>query len=133
MYKKQINNLIIALLIIANYAKDIHYNCPGTAFYGNHLFVDKISENMYEYIDQLKEICLLGRGIKPLNSSEYLEEAYSKIPEAISFENMRGILADTLNFIEELQDLSRGEENLIGDIAQDVQNSIGLLNIKDPK
>lgn len=129
MFKDEINDLIVRLLVIANYAKDLHYNCQGDNFYGNHLLSDKIQENMYEYIDQLKEVCLLGRGIKTLHSTEYLEKAVIKLPKDISFSTLRNLLANTLDSIENIENTSKGDENLLGNIAQDLQNSIGLLNI----
>lgn len=49
MFENQINELIIFLLIIVNYAKDIHYNCSGDNFYGNHLLADRIVENIYDH------------------------------------------------------------------------------------
>lgn len=123
------NNLIVHLTAISNYAKDIHYNCTGDNFYGNHLFADRIAENLSDYIDQIKEICLLGHKVKPLHSSEYLEQAANLIPEEINFSQMSELLLNTLMIIESISNLSKGDENLLGAIAQDLQNNIGLINI----
>lgn len=129
MDRKQIDNLIIHLLAIANYAKDIHYNCSGPNFYGDHLFADRFIGDIYEYIDQLKEICLLGHNYKPLHSSEYLRRASEIVPEGADFKAIRSLMVDTLVIIEQIRDISRGDENLIGTIAQDIQNNIALINI----
>lgn len=129
MDRNKIDNLIIYLLAIANYAKDIHYNCGGTSFYGQHLFADRFIENLYEYIDQLKEICLLGHSLKPLHSSEYLLNASQVIPEGAEFKNMFQLMMQCLSTIETIENISKGDENLIGAIAQDIQNNVGLLNI----
>ena len=129
MNRKLIDNLIIHLLAISNYAKDIHYNCSGANFYGNHLFADRIQENLAEYIDQLKEICLLGHNLKPLDSRIYLSEAAQIIPTGADFGNIRAIMIDTLKITEQIKDVSKGDENLLGAIAQDIQNNIGLINI----
>lgn len=129
MNREQIDNLIIYLLAIANYAKDIHYNCTGPNFYGNHLFADRFTDNIYQYIDQLKEVCLLGHNLKPLHSSEYLKLASNEVPEDANFKNMRILMLTTLTMIEEITDISKGDENLIGAIAQDIQNNVGLINI----
>lgn len=117
----KINSLIAALLAIANYAKDIHYNCGGKNFYGNHLFADRIQENLAEFIDQLKEICLLGHSLKPLRSSEYLSQASGLIPSEINFSQMKTLILNALALIESISDISKGDENLIGNIAQDLQ------------
>ncbi len=124
-----INTLICYLMAIQNYSKDIHYNCKGENFYGNHLFADRIGEGIDNNIDTLKEVCLLGRGTKPLKSTEYLAKCLNFIPETIGFQNMRELLENTLRHIESMGNLSKGDENIIGAIAQDIQNNIGLINI----
>lgn len=129
MERTQIDKLIVHLLAIANYAKDIHYNCAGANFYGNHLFADRLLGNIYDYIDQLKEVCLLGHSFKPLHSSEYLAQAAAIIPAGADFQLMCSLLIETLVIIEQIKDISRGDENLIGAIAQDLQNNVGLINI----
>lgn len=129
MDRKNFDNLIAHLLAIGNYAKDIHYNCSGANFYSDHLLADRFTGDIYEYIDQLKEICLLGHNLKPLHSSEYLVQASALIPAGADFKAMRTLMVDTLVIIESIRDISRGDENLIGAIAQDVQNNIGLINI----
>ncbi len=129
MNKTDIDNLIAHLLAIANYAKDIHYNCSGPNFYGNHLFADRFIGDIYEYIDQLKEICLLGHNLKPLHSDEYLRMAADLVPDGADFKSMRTLMIDALVIIESFRGISRGDENLIGAIAQDVQNNVGLINI----
>lgn len=129
MNRDKIDNLIIYLMAIENYAKDIHYNCSGSNFYGNHLFADRFTDNMSDYIDQLKEVCLLGHNFKTRHSSIYLARASKIIPEGASFENMHRLMMDCLEHIETIDNISKGDENLIGAIAQDVQNNVGLLNI----
>lgn len=129
MIKQDIDTLIIKLLAIANYAKDIHYNCSGANFYGDHLFADRLQEGLYDYIDQLKEICLLGHGLTVAHSSNYLKAASEIIPQDIGFISMQNLLIGTLHHIEHIQNLAKGDENLIGAIAQDIQNNLGLINI----
>ena len=129
MDKSKIDNLIIHLTAVSNYAKDIHYNCSGDNFYGNHLFADRIADGINDYIDQLKEICLLGHKLSPLHSSEYLSRASKLIPSGADFRQLRDLLIDALEIIEHITGVSKGDENLLGAIAQDLQNNIGLINI----
>lgn len=129
MNRDDIDNLIIRLTAIENYAKDIHYNCYGDDFYGKHLFADRIGDNLADYIDQLKEVCLLGHSFKTLPSKDYLQGATNIIPDNISFDVMRTLIVDTLEAIENIKGISKGDENLIGAIAQDLQNNLGLINI----
>lgn len=129
MNRDNIDSLIVYLTAIENYAKDIHYNCSGPDFYGNHLFADRFTENLSDYIDQLKEICLLGHGLKPLHSSEYLRRTSEIVPPGADFNLMRELMLSCLKEIESISNISKGDENLIGAIAQDIQNNVGLLNI----
>lgn len=134
----KINLLIEYLIAIQNYSKDIHYNCKGESFYSKHLLADRIQDNLYDYIDQIKEICFLAANKEPLPSGEYLSRATSLIPEITdddkeNFKLMENLLTVALESIEKTKDLTKGEENLIGAIAQDLQTSLGLVNqqIKD--
>ena len=131
MDRGKIDNLICYLLAIANYAKDIHYNCGGASFYGQHLLADRFVNNLYDYIDQLKEICLLGHGIKPAHSSQYLRRGADLIPEPVEFRLIKDLMLNALQEIETIDNISKGDENLIGAIAQDLQNNVGLLNIME--
>lgn len=132
---EKFNKLICYLLALANFAKDIHYSCHGDAFYGKHLFADRIQENLYEFIDQIKEICILGNEEEPLPSGEYLSRATSLIPpksdnDLENFKNMQALMLNTLTHIESMDGLTVGEENLIGNVAQDIQNNLGLVNLQ---
>lgn len=134
---ENINKLIAQLIAICNYCKDIHYNAKGEAFYGKHLLADRVQENLNEYIDQIKEICILGNDEKTLPSAEYLTMATAFIPaiqneDKANFKSLENLLVITLGTLESLEG-TKGEENLYGNIAQDLQNSLGLINrqIKD--
>ena len=50
---EKINQLIMRITAIMNYAKDIHYTVHGDAFFGKHLFADRIDGDNNEYIDLL--------------------------------------------------------------------------------
>lgn len=132
------NELIAYLVAIRGYAKNIHYTVHGDSFYSKHLFADLISEPIDDYIDSIKEICLLGKlpeGERPLETSEYDKLAKKFYPalkttdDAQNFNNIQSLLLQALNYIETLKDLSKGEENLIGTIAEHLQKMNGLLNL----
>lgn len=139
---ENINKLICYLIAIQQYAKDIHYTVHGDAFYGKHLFADRIADAqadddiMTTYIDQLKEVCVLGHEYHTLPSEEYLKGAIELLPTVVekddkqNFLNIHQLIKDCLLFIDELEGLTCGDENLIGAIAQDLQNNYGLLNLQ---
>ena len=132
--REQFDNLIVALVVIKEFSKDIHYTAHGSAFYAKHLFVDKFDFD--ESIDLIKECCLLGNGIRPLASVEYLQRAINKlaIPEENNdnknFKQLDNMLAEALNSIEAMHDLTKADENIIGGIAQDLQQYKGLVNLQ---
>lgn len=132
---EKFNKLICYILALANFAKDIHYSCHGESFYGKHEFADRIQENLYEYIDQIKEIGILGNDEEPLPSGEYLSRATSLIPrksneDSENFRSMKALMLNTLTHLEGMDGMTVGEENLIGNIAQDIQNNLGLVNLQ---
>lgn len=129
---ESINNLIIRLIAIENFCKDIHYNSKGDSFYSKHLLADRIQENLSDYLDQIKEVCILGSDEKTLPSGEYLSRATSLIPvieksDKENFKKLENLIIDTLALLEGMEDSTKGEENLYGAIAQDLQQSIGLI------
>lgn len=135
---ENINKLICYLLAIANFAKDIHYSCKGEAFYSKHLLADRIQEGLYDFIDSIKEICLLGNDILPSPSGEYLAMTMNLLPlvetdDRKNFQNMQKLLIDCLVQMQEMlqdKDTPRAEVSLIDGIAQDLQQKLGLVNLQ---
>lgn len=133
---ERINTLICYLLAIANFAKDIHYNCKGDAFYGKHLLADRVQDGLYDFIDQIKETCLLGNDILPLPSGEYLAKTMNLLPaldndDKKNFESMQKLLTDCLVLMQEMlkePDTPRAEVSLVDSIAQNLQGKLGLIN-----
>lgn len=134
MSRQQIDDLIINLMVIQEFSKDIHYTAHSEGFFGKHLLADKFDFN--EDLDLLKECCLLGNGERPLASKEYLEKAYlklimpSKENDKANFEYLANILFELLEQIDNMQNLSRADENVIGGIAQKLQQYKGLVNLQ---
>lgn len=132
--RDQIDKLIVALIVIKEFSKDIHYTAHGEAFYSKHIFVDKF--NFDESIDLLKECCLLGKGERPLSSKEYLKDASNKLTapnekdDKQNFETLSDMIRITLDLINGLSNLSKADENVIGGIAQDLQQYRGLINLQ---
>lgn len=132
---ENINQLICYLLAIAGYAKDIHYTAHGEAFYGKHLLADRIYDGLYDFMDLLKETCLLGNEIEPMPSGEYMTRATSLIPpvtdnDKTNFENMKNLLLEALSLMDSMKDMTRGESSLIDNISQDLQQKLGLVNLQ---
>lgn len=132
--REQFDNLIVELMTIQNFSKDIHYTCHGDAFYSKHLLVDKF--NFDDAIDLIKECCLLGNGDRPLASVEYMQKSIAIIPipqesdDRENFKTLNALIFKALNLIDSMQELSKADENVIGGIAQDLQQYKGLINLQ---
>lgn len=127
------NRLIVQLMVIREFCKDIHYNVSGLSAISLHKYADEVQENISEYIDSIKEICLLGMGQRPLTSKEYMQEAINNmfevpVSDKEKFEVLQDILQDTINLIQDMQ-LNKAEDNLLSTIAEDLQKSVGLINL----
>lgn len=123
------NILIAFLMAIEGKAKDIHYTCKGEDFYGKHLFADRVADGIDDFIDSIKETCLLGKGIKPLFANEYFVMAVDKSDNEATFKSLLNLILECLMHIESIKNISRGDSKLLDDIANKLQNDKGLLHI----
>ena len=132
--RDQIDKLIVALIVIKEFSKDIHYTAHGEAFYAKHLLVDKFDWD--EHIDLLKECVLLGNDERPKTSKEYLELAIVDLEtpqehnDKENFEILNKLVYDALALIENMPKMYKADENVIGGIAQDLQQYRGLINLQ---
>lgn len=134
MEQQKIFDIICRIEAIIRFAKEIHYSVKGTSMYGNHLFADKISDSdvSNEFIDLIKEVFYLGRSCEIPPIDEVLEGVLKHLPkisdsESENFISLQDLIVALLVEIEILEGLTRGEENLIGAVAQEMQQINGLL------
>lgn len=124
------DKLIVLLMAIEGKAKDIHYTCSGSNFYGNHLFADRIADGIDDFIDEIKETCILGHGNQPLSSGEYYAEASQALNGMASFQSIAELILNCLIHIENIKkDVARGDSKILDDVASKLQNAKGLLHI----
>ena len=133
MQREQIDDLIVNLITIKEFSKQIHYSCIGFEAYSWHLLADRIQENIDEYVDRLKEY-LLGIDERPLTSKEYLTGVINKLPEANSqdtidnFIKLQNLLLETVQNINSTE-IEKAGDNLISEIADNLRNSVGIINL----
>lgn len=134
MQRDQVDRIICWLIAIKEFSKDIHYTCHGDAFYSKHLLVDKFDWD--DHIDLLKECCLLGNDERPSPSINYLKMTANQflvVPEEgdkKNFEILLKMINNALNVIDNASSLTAGDANVIGGIAQDLQQYKGLVNLQ---
>ena len=102
--------LICYLTAIYQYSKSVHYDVKGEAFYGKHLFNDRIADNMNDYVDLIKEVVFLGHATMPPTAGQILESALPLLPQMTdndqqNFINLYNLIFDALEHIEKLNKL----------------------------
>lgn len=136
----KVNKLIVFLVALANYSKDLHYSVKGPAMYGKHIFADLLEDDIYGFIDDLKENILLGSHVEPLASKKYLELAVEEIPDVnpddkVNFERIAALVEKTRNFADGIKFEKRGYNSLIDGVCEHLDKCAGLLwlQVKDNK
>ena len=96
---------------------------------------DRLSDKWDDYIDELKEVFYLGNEVNTPESKQILKDTIPLIPDITENTHENNLLLykffsdfhAQINTLRESYKMSYGEENLIGDIDQLVQNNKGLL------
>ena len=131
--KDKVNQIITHLMAIDYMSADIHYTAHGDAFYAKHLLVDKF--NFSTDIDVIKEAVLLGNGIRPLSSAEYLIGAVnllgqvSEIDDKVNFKNLSRLLIKTVSLINETRH-GGIVDSILDDVGGKVLQYLGLINLQ---
>ena len=123
----QINNIIVKIMVIQNYAKDIHYNCKE---YGDHLLADRVIQDL-DIVDDIKENVLLGNNASVPSSSTYLEKAANGVPKLEedvekNFSTLHKLLDDLVKACNDIK-LDRGDSALIDNLCEAAKKGKALL------
>ena len=129
---KVFDDIIVMLMAIANYAKDIHYTCAGQAAYSKHLFADLLQDDLYDFIDDLKENAYLGQQKYPESSRVYLLASARMIPsikveDKEKFLLMAELIDETRIMLEQIEAPTRGVGSLLDNICEHLDKCAGLL------
>ena len=106
--------------------------------YGKHIFADLLEDDIYDFIDDIKENILLGSRVEPLASKKYLELAIDEIPDVnsddkINFERIAALVEKIRDFADDIKFEKRGYNSLIDGVCEHLDKCAGLLwlQIKD--
>lgn len=122
------------LVAIRETAKDIHYSANGDSFYGIHLLMDRVADDINDQIDSIKEVCFLGENALPPKSEEILKKAIEHIPSSENWKAnllmLQQLIFDTIDSIEDVasKSSSLADENLLGGIAESLKLKLGLIS-----
>ena len=135
-----INDIIVKLMVIANFAKDVHYTCKGEGAYGKHLLADLVHGDINDFIDELKENALLGQHELPLPSKQYLKMASEQTPDVAesdvaNFNTLASTIDGLRKMLEDTEAKTRGIASLFDKIVEHLDEAYGLiwLQVRDAK
>lgn len=125
---KQFHILVAYLIALQNYAKDFHYYCKS---FGKHLFCDVISDDLYDYTDEIRENVMLGNEELPLPCKIYLDLAAELAPmvtsdDRLNLLNLYEFLKTGSAIISVITANSRGENAILDEIAGHLDKGKGL-------
>lgn len=133
-------NLLSMLYALKFSVADIHYWVSGESFWGNHKFADFIRYGEEEegrvlgdFIDDINEVCFLGSDQEAPYSKDIIKNAMEYIlPKTTDqkqmFVNLHNFIFKILSYIDQIiPNASAGEANLLGNIAQELQQRYGLI------
>lgn len=122
--------LIVNLELIRITAKQLHYSEKGECFYGNHLLMDKIASDMYDFEDSIIESIIMAETGEPPILSDIYSTIASKTIKNPSKTDLLGLIKQSIYLVEEKasKDRFQGDFDLLGRISNNLRQSFSLLN-----
>ena len=122
--------LLSMITAIEYYLKSIHYRSKGESFWSDHIFADKLIDDLDGVTDSINEVCFLGEGLDAPLSADVLKNALAFLPEEMTedmWKHLSDLYCDTLEHLEDIGEVSSGEQSLLDSIAQKLQQGYGLI------
>ena len=119
-------DVIVKLLAIYHYAKDIHYHATGETFYSTHLLMDRICNGIHDQIDAINEVAYLGQEREAPLSADTLKVATAILPP-ISKEtqgNLARHYAIVSSAIESIDEAKEYEPGGVVSLLDDIQKTL---------
>lgn len=132
--------LIVKLEVIRAIAKTIHYGYEGENFYSIHKLMDRVSKDIYDWQDAIKEDYFMCYGLDIPSFIEIYSATINTLQDKdINLQTLRDEINSTIALIEELcstegfdnnepSSLTQGVLDLLGEISRGLSNSQALLS-----
>lgn len=122
--------LIVNLELIRITAKQLHYSEKGECFYGNHLLMDKIASEMYDFEDSIIESIIMAETGEPPILSDIYSAIASKTIKNPSKTDLLALIKQSIYLVEEKanKDRFQGDFDLLGRISNNLRQSFSLLS-----
>lgn len=123
-------DLIVYLELIRITAKQLHYSEKGDCFYGNHLLMDRIAKDMYDFEDSIIESIIMAETGEPPVLSDIYSTIASKTIKTPSKTDLHSLIKQTIYLVEEeaKKDRFQGDFDLLGKISNNLRQSFSLLS-----
>ena len=123
-------DLIVYLELIRITAKQLHYSEKGDCFYGNHLLMDRIAKDMYDFEDSIIESIIMAETGEPPVLSDIYSTIASKTLKTPSKTDLHSLIKQTIYLVEEeaKKDRFQGDFDLLGKISNNLRQSFSLLS-----
>ena len=128
--------IIIYLEAIKGLAKDLHYETKGSAFYGNHLLMDRIHDHLDDYQDEIKENYFMYNEKSVPTHKTIIQNTIEMLPaDDLDTQAKMGILNELIKTaiyhieqtIKDDKNLDAGDSDLLGRISSTLKNDSALL------
>lgn len=128
--------IIIYLEAIKGLAKDLHYETKGSAFYGNHLLMDRIHDHLSDYQDEIKENYFMYNEKSVPTHKTIIQNTIEMLPaDDLDTQAKMGILNELIKTaiyhieqtIKDDKNLDAGDSDLLGRISTTLKNDSALL------
>lgn len=122
--------LIVHLELIRITAKQLHYSEKGDCFYGNHLLMDRIAKDIYDFEDSIIESIIMAETGEPPALSDIYSTIASKTIKTPSKTDLHSLIKQTIYLVEEeaKKDRFQGDFDLLGKISNNLRQSFSLLS-----
>lgn len=122
--------LIVQLELIRITAKQLHYSEKGDCFYGNHLLMDRIAKDMYNFEDDIIESIIMAETGEAPELANIYSEIASKTLKTPSKNDLLELIRTSIYLVEEKanKDRFQGDFDLLGRISNNLRQSFALLS-----
>lgn len=128
------DKIVFMLYALALGYKDLHYHAKGVVFWGVHKEADDGFDNIIDgFIDEIQEVCYLGREVEAISAKEIFDKSRAFVPEFPSdvcehFKTIKQLLNETqAEITNKKPEMTDGENNLFMNIQQRLQQLNGFL------
>lgn len=132
--KEQWKELLIKICIICDTAEDGHLNSYGDTFYSSHKMFEAIKEGVQDFSDSIQEIYFGARELGFVSSLEIRKAEIENLKTIKNEKEAARHIKDTMisvmdlvKKIDENEDTTIGEKDLLSKIAGEVQQKLYFI------